>query len=65
MIDMIIQYTIVGLILLGSIIWIIRRSLKKNNNPKGGACCGCALAEKCSKPNSPTHPNVQIKSRIF
>ncbi|MDE7466295.1 MAG: FeoB-associated Cys-rich membrane protein [Muribaculaceae bacterium] len=51
---MIFQYTVVGLILLGAIVWIMRRSMKKKSNPKGGCCCGCALSEKCSKP-SPSH----------
>lgn len=46
--NMIIQYSIVGIVLLvacGWIIWKIFRKQKKNNSP----CCGCSLSESCDK----------------
>lgn len=46
--DMIIQYSVVGLVLLaacGWILWKIFRKGKKNNN----SCCGCALSDTCNK----------------
>lgn len=47
--DYIIQYSIVGLILLGVCIWIIVSIFKKNKKGKSGTCCGCSLAESCGK----------------
>lgn len=46
--DMIIQYSIVGIILLaafGWILWKMLRKQKKMNN----SCCGCAISETCQK----------------
>ena len=46
--NFIIQYSIVGLILLIALVWIcwkIFRNSKKRNN----ACCGCTLSETCEK----------------
>ena len=46
--NLLIQYSIVGVILLGICVWIIwkiSKKNKKNSNP----CCGCGLAESCNK----------------
>ena len=45
-----IQYVLVFLILAGCIGWIAYRLLFKKNDKDSGGCCGCALSEKCSKP---------------
>lgn len=44
----IVQYSIVGVILLVVCLWLIMKVTRKNNKNSGG-CCGCAIAEKCKK----------------
>lgn len=44
------QYLIVFLILSAIIGWIVYKLLFKKQMGVGGGCCGCSLAEKCSKP---------------
>lgn len=46
--NLIIQYCIVGLVLLGAVVWIIWKlvGLRKRSNVK--SCCGCALAGSCA-----------------
>ena len=46
--DLIIQYSIVGLILLAALGWILWKLLRKQKNSKG-PCCGCALSDSCKK----------------
>lgn len=53
--DFIIQYSIVGLILLTACIWIAWKIFKKKKN-KSSACCGCAISESCVK------KDIKIKS---
>lgn len=43
----IIQYTLVGIIILGAIVWIIVKSIR--NRKSGATCCGCALADSCRR----------------
>ena len=44
-----IQYVIVFLILAAAVGWIIYKWVKKSTKQSGG-CCGCALSQKCTKP---------------
>lgn len=46
--SLIIQYSIVGIVLLAICIWIFWKIFKKNKNTNN-SCCGCALSEGCSK----------------
>lgn len=43
----IIQYSLVGVILLSSLVWIVVKTFKHNKS-KGG-CCGCNLQQTCNK----------------
>lgn len=47
--NIIIQYTIVGVIILAAVIWIAMKAFKKNRN-KNSSCCGCALSDNCATP---------------
>lgn len=44
--NLIIQYTVVGIIILCALIWIIVRMLTKKDK---GACSGCSLSANCNK----------------
>ncbi len=47
-----IQYTIVAIIILASIVWVavkVWRTCRRKNASSSG-CCGCAIADKCRKP---------------
>ncbi|MBD5329946.1 MAG: FeoB-associated Cys-rich membrane protein [Bacteroides sp.] len=44
------QYLIVFIILASILGWIVYKLLFKKQKGVGGGCCGCTLAEKCSKP---------------
>ena len=48
-VDMILQYTIVGLILLAAFTWMIWKLLRKKNSGKSTNCCGCAISDTCKK----------------
>ena len=48
-IDLIIQYTIVGVILLAAFGWILWKMVNKRKNKVSGSCCGCAIADSCKK----------------
>lgn len=46
--QLIIQYIVVGIIILSAIAWtIIKRRNRKKDHP--GGCAGCSLAESCNK----------------
>ena len=47
--DMIIQYSIVGIILLAALGWIIWKMWRNNKKKDIGSCCGCSLSENCRK----------------
>ena len=47
--QMIIQYSIVGIILLVACGWIIWKLFRKNKKNTGGSCCGCAIETSCKK----------------
>ncbi len=51
-INLLIQYTLVGICILGACIWIVVKAVKKNNKKSG--CCGCSLADLCQKPEKNT-----------
>lgn len=62
--DLIIQYSIVGLILLAACVWIILK-IKKRKKNDSDACCGCTIADSCKKKilkNSNTADKSQCKS---
>lgn len=50
--NLLLQYIILGVIMLGVIAWIIRKITKKSKSANS-SCCGCALSEKCSDKKSP------------
>ncbi len=47
---MTLQYIIVFIILAIAIGWMAYKLLFKKEKDKSGGCCGCALSEKCNKP---------------
>lgn len=53
------QYVVVFIILAGIIVWILVRLFSKKHRNKPISCCGCSLAEKCSKVNG----NVDNKGK--
>ena len=48
-IDLIIQYSIVGLILLAACGWIIWKLFRKQKKGSVSSCCGCSLSDTCNK----------------
>lgn len=52
--NLIIQYSIVGAILAGAVVWVIVKAIQahKNRGKFYGGCCGCALKEKCTSPKN-------------
>ena len=44
----IIQYTIVGVILIAVLIWLVRKVVTMKHDKSSG-CSGCSLAESCKK----------------
>lgn len=57
--NLLIQYTIVGVLLLGVCVWIIIK-VTRNVRGKATSCCGCALREACNhkqKTKPPTAPD--------
>ena len=46
--EMVIQYSIVGLVLLAAFGWILWKLLRKNKK-QSSSCCGCSLSENCKK----------------
>ena len=48
--DMIIQYSIVGFIILAAFAWMVWKLVRINKkNGVEGSCCGCSLADTCKK----------------
>ena len=49
--DLIIQYSIVGLILLSVFAWMIWKIVRMTNKNASSSegCCGCALSDSCKK----------------
>ncbi len=56
--NLLIQYIILGIIMLGVIVWIIRKITKKSKS-SGNSCCGCALSEKCTDKKNDKRGNGQ------
>lgn len=47
----IIQYALVGLILIAIIIWIVWKLIKlRKKGDTLNSCCGCAFTDSCRKP---------------
>lgn len=47
--DLIIQYTVVGIVLLLACGWIFWKIFRKQKEKNRGGCCGCAIADTCKK----------------
>lgn len=47
--SLIIQYILVGIILLAAIVWIAIRLFRLRKKGAGRSCCGCSLADSCNK----------------
>ncbi|MDE5712559.1 MAG: FeoB-associated Cys-rich membrane protein [Muribaculaceae bacterium] len=46
--NLIIQYSLVGMILLAASVWIVWQLIKiRRRGPK--SCCGCSLSQTCKK----------------
>lgn len=63
--DMIIQYSIVGLILLAALGWILWKMFRKNKKSESGSCCGCSIADTCKKAQIKDHGNSQNLQRKY
>lgn len=48
--DFIIQYSIVGLIILVACGWAFFKMYKRQKK-NSGPCCGCSIADSCAKKN--------------
>ena len=57
------QYVLVFLILAGCIGWIAYKLLFKQNKQNSGGCCGCALSEKCAKPDKKRKSKDKCKEK--
>lgn len=49
--NIIIQYSLVGIILLAIAIFLFVKILRRSKENSSGGCCGCGLAENCKKRN--------------
>lgn len=57
-VDLIIQYSIVGIILLGAFAWMVWKIVGMNKkNKSGGGCCGCSFADSCKKKEIKNYKN--------
>lgn len=57
--DMVIQYSLVGLVLLCACVWIIIKIYKSNKKGSLGSCCGCQLSDHCKKLNHGNNKDLQ------
>ena len=57
--DLVVQYSIVGLVFLAACVWMIWKIVKRNKRESGGSCCGCGLADHCNKKNYGNSKNLQ------
>lgn len=48
--NILIQYTIVAILILGAIVWIAVKAIRASRG-KGKSCCGCVLSDKCGDAN--------------
>lgn len=61
--NILIQYTIVGILILVAIVWLFVKTLRKD---KKGGCCGCSLASTCSQTGNPQRRNkIQPKKGLL
>ncbi len=48
--NLLIQYTVVGILVIGALAWILIKFIRKCKDSGKGGCSGCTLAEKCKSP---------------
>lgn len=53
--NLILQYIVVGAILVAVAVWIIWKLIRLKKHGKPDACCGCGLYESCNKKNLKKH----------
>ena len=53
--NLIIQYSIVGVILLAACVWIAVKVFRRQKNKSQGSCCGCSLSDACKKKDIINH----------
>lgn len=53
-VNLIIQYALVGLALIGALVWIVIKlvKLRKMGKEGGDCCCGCSMSQSCGKKNT-------------
>lgn len=49
--NLIIQYVVVGVILLAALIYVFFSLLRRKKRKDCGGCFGCGLADECGKPS--------------
>ena len=54
-----VQYVIVGIIILATILWIVARTVK-NQKKKTSGCCGCSLQDACAKNHKESDCNRKV-----
>lgn len=48
--NLLIQYILVGAILVGAVVWVIWKMVGlRKNKVSSSSCCGCSLNDCCSK----------------
>ena len=57
--NLIIQYIIVGLILVGVVVWILRKIIILGKRGNAKSCCGCSLANACGKKESVRRDSIK------
>lgn len=55
--NLILQYIVVGAILVAVAVWVVCRLIRLKKQGKPDACCGCGLSESCNKKNLKKHIN--------
>ena len=51
--NLILQYSIVGLILILAFSWLLWKMIRNRKIKESGPCCGCSMADSCKKKISP------------
>lgn len=63
--DMIIQYSIIGAILLGAFAWIVWKMIRKSKGKDSGCSCGCCQSESCLKKDIKSHKTDNCADKNF
>jgi len=45
--NLVIQYTAVGIVIIGALVWLLVKFIKRRKCRENGMCHGCALSDKC------------------